>query len=125
MIDHISIATPDLGVSGVFYDAVFAPLGIARITERAGTIGYGKRYPEFWLNLRADMAPREADPGDHVCLRAPDEGIVLACHAAALAAGGTEDRAPGGYQGEKTGYFAAFFRDPYGAKLEIATFPRV
>ena len=124
MIDHISLATPDLVVSGRFYDAVLGLLGMTRISERAGTIGYGKAYPEFWLNLREGMSPRDADPGDHICLRARDEATVRACHAAALGAGGTEDRAPGPYQGEKTGYFAAFFRDPHGAKLEIATFPR-
>lgn len=124
MIDHISVATPDLAVSGAFYDAVFAPLGMTRIADRAETIGYGKAYPEFWLNLRQGMTPRDADPGDHICLRALNEATVRACYEAALAAGGAADRAPGGYKGEKTGYFAAFFRDPHGAKLEVATFPR-
>ena len=52
MIDHVSIAVRDLEAATRFYDAVLAPLGLARLVERPDTVGYGKRYPEFWLNRR-------------------------------------------------------------------------
>jgi catechol 2,3-dioxygenase-like lactoylglutathione lyase family enzyme len=122
MIDHVSIAVRDLGAAGVFYDAVLAPLGLARLVTREATIGYGKRYPEFWLNSRPDAVPVK-NPGAHVCLRAPTAEAVRAFHAAALANGGSDDGAPGDRQAAMTTYFGAFVLDRDGNKIEAVTFP--
>lgn len=123
MIDHISVAVADLKRSGAFYDRLFAPLGMRRVADRPNTIGYGKRYPEFWLNARPRMAAVAADTGVHICLRARTRELVDAFHAAALAGGGTDDGKPGPRRGEMTEYYGAFVRDPDGNKIEVATFP--
>ncbi len=122
MIDHVSIPVSDLTRSGRFYDAVLAPLGIKRIAVRPRTIGFGKRYPEIWLNLRESMTA-VADSGHHVCLRCRSEEMVRAFHAAALEMGGTSDGGPGPRPAEMTTYFGAFILDPDGNKVEVATFP--
>ncbi|MCO6418580.1 VOC family protein [Siccirubricoccus sp. KC 17139] len=122
MIDHVSIPVSTLALGG-FYDAVLRPLGLARLVERPRQLGYGKRYPELWLNLREGHAA-PAGTGHHLCLRAPDEAAVRAFHAAALAAGGRDDGAPGPRAAAMTGYYAAFILDPDGNRLEAATFPR-
>jgi catechol 2,3-dioxygenase-like lactoylglutathione lyase family enzyme len=122
MIDHVSIPVRELARAGAFYDAVLAPLGLARLVTRERTIGYGKRYPEFWLNSRPDAEPIE-NPGAHVCLRAPDAAAVRAFHAAALALGGSNDGAPGDRSGEMTTYFGAFILDADRNKIEAVTFP--
>jgi len=62
MIDHVSLQVSDLARSAAFYDAVLLPLGLARMVEREGTIGFGKRYPEVWLNLRKDYQARRRTP---------------------------------------------------------------
>ena len=95
MIDHVSIAVRDLDACGRFYDAVLAAIGFSRLVTRPGTIGFGKKYPEFWLNERRAMTPVDADSGGHICLRARDAEAVQAFHAAALKAGGFSDGAPG------------------------------
>ena len=123
MIDHISVAVADLMKSAAFYDRLFETLGMTRVADRENTIGYGKRYPEFWLNARPAMAGVPANTGVHICLRARTKEIVDAFHAAALAGGGTDDGAPGPRQGEMTEYYGAFVRDPDGNKIEVATFP--
>lgn len=123
MIDHISVGVGDLVASGAFYDAVLAPLGLDRLVTRAATIGYGKRYPELWLNHRPGMSPVAMGTGVHICLRARTEAAVQAFYDAALKAGGTGDGAPGPRQAAMTGYFAAFVRDPDGNRLEAACFP--
>ena len=123
MIDHVSIPVADLARAVAFYDAVLAPLGLARLVTRDRTVGFGKRYPEFWLNLRPDARP-VAGTGAHVCLRAPDRHAVEAFHAAALRLGGTDEGAPGDRGGAMTAYFGAFILDPDGNKLEAACFPR-
>ena len=124
MIDHISIAVSDLRRSAGFYRAVLEPLGLAQLVERPLTIGFGKKYPEFWLNARPDMRPVPDDTGAHACLRAPDIAAVEAFHRAALEHGGRDDGPPGPRQGEMTAYFGAFIRDPDGNKIEAVCFPR-
>jgi catechol 2,3-dioxygenase-like lactoylglutathione lyase family enzyme len=124
MIDHISIAVHDLAASTAFYAAALAPLDLARLVDRPTQTGFGKRYPELWLNARPAMAPMPADVGAHVALRAPSPEAVTAFHAAALAAGGTCDGPPGPRAAAMTNYFGAFVRDPDGNRIEAVHFPR-
>jgi catechol 2,3-dioxygenase-like lactoylglutathione lyase family enzyme len=124
MIDHVSIAVRDLTASARFYDAVLAALGHSRLIVRPTTIGFGKQYPEFWLNERAAMTPVETDSGSHISLRAPDTQAVNAFHAAALAAGGGSDGAPGLRPEYTPGYYAAFIKDLDGNRIEAVTFVR-
>lgn len=124
MIDHASIGVRDLQASTHFYTALLAPLGFERLVERPHMTGFGKRYPELWLNARPGMPPVADDTGVHLCLRAADEDAVRAFHAAALAHGGRCDGPPGERQAAMTGYYGAFVRDLDGNKLEAVTFPR-
>ena len=123
-LDHISVAVQDLHKAGKFYDTVFGLLGMARLADRPGTIGYGKRFPEFWINARPDMAPVPADTGVHIALRARSEELVLAVYQAALDNGGSGAGAPAARQAVLGPYFGAFFTDPDGNKVEILTFPK-
>jgi catechol 2,3-dioxygenase-like lactoylglutathione lyase family enzyme len=124
MIDHVSVPVRDLLASAAFYERLLAPLGLTRLVERPATVGFGKKYPEFWLNLRAEMPPIPADTGMHVCLRASSEDAVRAFHAAALEHGGRSDGEPGPRQAAMTTYYGAFIKDPDGNKIEAVTFPK-
>jgi catechol 2,3-dioxygenase-like lactoylglutathione lyase family enzyme len=124
MIDHVSLAVRDLPASAAAYEKFLTPLGIRRLVERAGSVGFGKTYPELWLNARPQGPRMPADTGHHTCLRAPDETAVNAFHAIALEHGCADAGAPGPRQGAMTGYYAAFIQDHDGNKLEAATFPR-
>lgn len=124
MLDHASLGVRDLKASTAFYTAVLAPLGLSKLVERERAVGFGKRYPELWLNHRPSMQPIPDDSGHHICLRARSEEAVRKFHAAALASGGSDDGAPGPRQGTMTNYFAAFIRDPDGNRMEAATFPQ-
>ncbi len=123
MIDHVSIAVTDLQKSTTFYEQVLEPLGLTRIVARDKTVGFGKRYPEFWLNARPGMTAIGDDTGNHVCLRAPSIDAVTAFYDRALALGGRGDGAPGERQATITTYFGAFIRDLDGNKIEAVTFP--
>ena len=125
MIDHISIAVRDLKNAEAFYAALLAPLGLTKLREWPdAAIGFGKKYPEFWINKRAAMDRVASDSGVHICLRAPDTAAVDAFHAAALKAGGASDGAPGLRAEYHGGYYAAFIRDPDGNRIEAVTFLR-
>jgi catechol 2,3-dioxygenase-like lactoylglutathione lyase family enzyme len=122
MIDHVSIPVRDLAAGAAFDERVLAPLGYTKLIERPATVGFGKKYPELWLNLRTDMGAAPANPGAHVALRARSQEAVRAFHAAAIANGGANDGEPGPRQAAMTGYFGAFIRDPDGNKIEAVTF---
>jgi len=124
MIDHISVGVSDLDRSARFYEAILAPLGFSRLVTRPGTVGFGKSYPEFWINLRPAMSPVSPESGCHSCLRAKSAGEVDAFHASALSAGGSSDGAPGLRPHDRVRYYAAFVRDPDGNRIEAVTFPQ-
>jgi catechol 2,3-dioxygenase-like lactoylglutathione lyase family enzyme len=122
MIDHVSVAVRDLERAARFYRAVLGAIGYHELETRPLTVGFGKTYPEFWINLRSAMAPLAPDSGAHVGLRVRTTALVDAFHAAALAAGGTSDGAPGLRPQHGEGYYAAFVRDPDGNRIEAVTF---
>ena len=121
MIDHVSVPVRDLKRAAAFYEAVLATLGYTKLDDRPATVGFGKTYSEFWINLRAGITC-ETNPGAHIALRAKGKGMVDAFHAAALAHGGVSDGAPGLRGDASEGYYAAFIRDPDGNKIEAVTF---
>jgi catechol 2,3-dioxygenase-like lactoylglutathione lyase family enzyme len=122
VIDHVSLAVRDLARATRFYEVVLGAIGFAKLEVRPATVGFGKRYAELWLNHRSAKASGSAQSGFHVCLRATGRAAVDAFHAAALAAGGTCDGAPGPRPQYGEGYYAAFIRDPDGNRIEAVTF---
>ena len=125
MIDQGSVAVRYLANAEPFYAALLAPLGMRKLREWPdAAVGFGKKYPEFWINRRAAMARVAPDSGVHICLRATDTRAVEDFHAAALKAGGTSDGAPGLRAEYHENYYAAFIRDPDGNRIEAVTFLR-
>jgi catechol 2,3-dioxygenase-like lactoylglutathione lyase family enzyme len=122
MIDHVSVPVRDLAAAARFYVALLGTLGFVQLETRPATVGFGKKYPEFWINLRAETPALPENHGAHVCFRARSADLVDAFHAAALAAGGISDGAPGLRPQHGEGYYAAFIRDPDGNRIEAVTF---
>lgn len=121
MLDHVSIAVADVARAGRFYDAVMAALGVPCVWRGDQAVGYGLRSDaqhddRSYLTIRAGAAP--ADAACHWCFRAADRAAVRAFHAAGLAAGGTDDGAPGLRPHYHAAYYAAFLRDPDGNRVE-------
>ena len=122
MIDHVSVGVSNLERAARFYELALAPLGLSRLVTRPKTVGFGKSYPAFWINFRADMAPVAPESGVHICLRAKSAADVDAFHTAALNAGGRSDGAPGLRPHDRVRYYAAFVIDPDGNRIEAVTF---
>ena len=71
-----------------------------------GVVGMGTRFPDFWL------AQSDAPTAAHVALRADSREAVDAFHAAALAAGGSDNGPPGLRPHYHPGYYGAFVSTP-------------
>ena len=116
MIDHVSIKVKDVEQAKAFYEAALAPLGYARGIEYPGGMQLlvEGEPGDVWVAPLPEGA--EAVP-THVALRAADAAAVDAFYEAALAAGGTDNGAPGP-RDYHPGYYAAFVYDPEGNNIE-------
>ncbi|HVQ57685.1 MAG TPA: VOC family protein [Solirubrobacterales bacterium] len=119
MLSHVGIEVGDMDRSRAFYEAALAPLGITVVMEFEGAAGFGKETergpnPFFWLQARG----RPATSGLHLCFGASTNDLVDAFHAAALAAGGEDNGAPGLRPIYHPGYYGAFVLDPDGNNIE-------
>jgi catechol 2,3-dioxygenase-like lactoylglutathione lyase family enzyme len=123
MIDHVSLAVSDIERALTFYEQALAPLGLMRLVTRPATAGFGKTYPEVWINLRAGMQRVAPDSGAHLCLRARSIADVDAFYAAALKAGAVSESPPSLRPHDRVRYYAAFIVDPDGNRIEAVTFP--
>lgn len=119
MLGHISIGSRDLAAATAFYDAVMAPIGWVRVWSEASGIGYGPEGGEdrFAVFRHEDAGP--PGPGFHLCLNASSDAAVDAAYAAALTQGGLDNGPPGLRPHYGAGYYACFFFDPEGWKLEV------
>ncbi len=122
MIDHTGIRAVDLERSARFYEAALAPLGYRLVKRIPGAVGFGVPAGpgasldpggDFWIGQAEPFTPRI-----HVAFSAPDRAAVDAFHAAALAAGGTDNGGPGLRPIYHARYYAAFVLDPDGYNIE-------
>jgi catechol 2,3-dioxygenase-like lactoylglutathione lyase family enzyme len=118
MINHVSIGVRDVARSKRFYDAALKPLGYTCRSEGEGSLGYGADNVALWILQSSRPVPADKDSGLHFCFDAPSRKSVDAFHAAALAAGGSDNGKPGVRADYDANYYAAFVVDPDGYRLE-------
>jgi len=117
-LSHVSVGTNNFPRAKAFYDAVLATLEIQCVMDFEGGAGYGRSFPEFWVQKPHDGQPASIGNGVHICFSAGSEQQVQAFHAKALQLGGSDDGKPGIRPEYSPGYYAAFVRDPDGNKVE-------
>ena len=122
LLDHVSIAVPDLAAARPFYDAVMAALGADKMYDRADALGYGERchagLPDASCVAVYASGPASVDVRRHWCFKAASRAQVRAFHAAGLAHGGRDDGPPGLRPHYHANYYAAFVLDPCGNRVE-------
>ena len=113
MIDHLAIHVTDAAASKRFYEAALRPLGYTLMMdygEHAAGFGEGGK-PDFWIGTGE---PKPA----HIAFRSVDRATVDAFYAAAIAAGGRDNGAPGVRAQYHASYYGAFVLDPDGYNVE-------
>jgi catechol 2,3-dioxygenase-like lactoylglutathione lyase family enzyme len=116
VIDHIGVGVRNFEESLDFYGRALAPLGFERVAfidadNRAAGVGVDGR-DDFWIH--------EGRPAGraHVAFESESREAVDAFHAAALAAGGRDNGAPGVREEYSDSYYAAYVLDPNGNNIE-------
>lgn len=122
MLDHLAVLVSDLERSERFYAAALAPLGYRRTKSTGHSVGFGVlsgvgKSPDpagdFWI------ATGQTNPdAAHFAFSAGSRAAVDAFFAAATAAGGTGNGAPGLRPNYHEHYYAAFVLDPDGYNIE-------
>jgi catechol 2,3-dioxygenase-like lactoylglutathione lyase family enzyme len=113
-LDHVKLSVADLERSLAFYTTALAPLGIVvngRLED--GSAGFGRNGAD---DFRIESGP--AIGSLHVAFSAHGHDEVDAFHAAALAAGGRDNGAPGLRPAYHADYYAAFVLDPDANNVE-------
>jgi len=117
MLDHLGIDVSDYERSKAFYAAALAPLGCELLMEPVpNACGFGSpsdQKPFFWIYDRGNV-----NQGAHIAFGAPDRETVDAFHAAALAAGASDNGGPGVREIYHPNYYGAFVLDPDGNNVE-------
>jgi len=121
MIDHTGVIASNFQTSKDFYTRALAPIGYALLMEvtaaQTGSndaAGFGvPPKPDFWL---ASGTPNV--PPVHIAFRVASRALVDAFYAAALAAGGRDNGAPGLRPHYHPNYYGAFVLDPDGHNIE-------
>jgi catechol 2,3-dioxygenase-like lactoylglutathione lyase family enzyme len=117
-IDHVTIKVADYEVSRVFYQQALAPLGVrsSEITSPDSGLPEAVFGPPGGEDFA--ITPGEPAPAVHIAFFAPDRIIVDEFHAAAVAAGGTDNGASGVRSKYHPHYYGAFVLDPDGNNVE-------
>ena len=116
MIDHTGVGVTNIAKSKAFYRAALAPLGYEVVVEWGQAAGFGvPPKPDFWIGEGTPNAPPI-----HIAFRAESRQQVDAFFAAALAAGGRDNGAPGSRPHYHADYYGAFVLDPDGHNIEAA-----
>ncbi len=110
LIDHVHLRARNFAATRYFYEKVLAVLG-HRI-EQSGKNWF--QVDELFVDA-ADA--RTAPTRIHLAFQAKDRAMVDAFYKAALAAGGSDNGAPG-ERHYHPGYYGAFVLDPDGNNIE-------
>ncbi len=130
MIGYVTVGTSDLERAARFYDPLAAELGVGRMMEFDSFIAWGDAdgAPGIAATKPFDGKPASVGNGTMVALEAKDRAQVQRLYDIALANGGSDEGAPGP-RGEPDDnglvFYAAYFRDPDGNKLNAFLMDKV
>jgi catechol 2,3-dioxygenase-like lactoylglutathione lyase family enzyme len=113
MIDHTAVNVTDLGAAKAFYTTALEPLGYSLAFEAGEFLGFGDAH-----GMDLGVVRRDPAGGAHVAFKCDDHATVDAFHAAAVAAGGSDNGQPGIRAHYHEHYYGAFVLDADGNNIE-------
>ena len=126
MISYVTVGADDIAQAKRFYGAFLPALGYG-LEEGPEGLSYALPVapgqvpvlPEFYVKPTFDGRPASAGNGSMVAFEASDQSQVRDLHAAALAAGGSDEGPPGFRAGYGPRFYVGYLRDPQGNKIAL------
>lgn len=126
MIDYVTVGADDIARAKRFCAAFLPALGYVleegpdglsyTLPERPGEPVVS---PAFHVKPPFDGRPASAGNGAMVAFKARSQGEVRTLHAAAFAAGGSDEGRPGFRDACGADFFVGYLRDPQGNKIAL------
>lgn len=126
MIAYVTVGADDIARARRFYSAFLPALGYG-LTEGPEGLSYALPVeagqapvlPDFYVKPPFDGRPASAGNGAMVAFEAASQAQVRDLHAAALAAGGSDEGAPGFRDDYGPRFYVGYLRDPEGNKIAL------
>ncbi|WP_342070571.1 VOC family protein [Yoonia algicola] len=126
MIAYVTVGADDIARAARFYSAFLPALGYIQ-EEFHGDLSYilpkqpgqSVALPDFYVKAPFDGRPAAAGNGTMVAFEARSQAQVRALHAAALAAGGSNEGQPGFRASYGANFYVGYLRDPHGNKIAL------
>ncbi len=132
-LHHLDLVVSELNRSRQFYSDLLRPLGWGAVLDLVGVRGEAIWYPQAqdtWLGLRQKQSDAHPIPYDryavgvhHVAFEALSRSAVGDAWQRVLGQGVETESAPNEFPHYASGYYAAFFYDPDGIKIEVVYEP--
>lgn len=126
MIAYVTVGADDIAAAKRFYSAFLPALGYGLDEGPEGLSfalpvppGQSPVYPDFYVKPPFDGGPASVGNGNMVAFEARDQQQVRDLHAAALAAGGTDEGQPGFRASYGPRFYVGYLRDPQGNKIAL------
>ena len=126
MLSYITVGANDIPRSERFYTAVLTPLGYEKAEQMNGVAYALPDLPDrfngpgaVYVTKPYDGREATAGNGSMIAFRVPTHAQVYAVHSAGVAAGGTDEGAPGFRAQYSKNFFVGYLRDPLGNKLAL------
>lgn len=126
MIAYVTVGADDMASAERFYSAFLPALGYG-VDDYHGDLSYippnepgqSATSPDFYVKSPFNGGPASAGNGVMVAFAVPSQSLVRDLHAAALAAGGSDDGAPGFRDAYGSHFYVGYLRDPQGNKIAL------
>ena len=112
MLDHVKIPVKDFDESRKFYEQVLGSIGGGVVAEFPGLVLLGNQDGMVAIQQSDQVMPI------HIAFKAAERDGVQKFYDAALAAGASDNGAPGVRSDVHPNYYAAFVHDPNGHNIE-------
>ncbi|MDP5085787.1 MAG: VOC family protein [Yoonia sp.] len=126
MIAYVTVGADDLVRAKRFYGAFLPVLGYGLAEGPEGLSyalpvepGQPPVFPDFYVKPTFDGRPASAGNGTMIAFEAPSQMQVRELHAAALAAGGSDEGKPGFRAAYGPHFYVGYLRDPQGNKIAL------
>lgn len=126
MIAYVTVGADDIARAKEFYSAILPALGYALEEGPAGLSytlpakpGRPPAQPDYYVKPPFDGRPASAGNGSMVAFEARSQNQVRKLHAAALAAGGSDEGQPGFRASYGPRFYVGYLRDPQGNKIAL------